>query len=133
MLPYPGGVVFFARKHKEPMTKQQADFGTRAGADAARDALLQAGVSADAVRIWNILDGDAPQSGSGDARTGAGVGAVLGGAGGLVAGAAIGGYLEGGGGLPEASGVRVVVDCAEEDARRIAGILEAAGATVRRG
>ena len=110
------------------MTKRHGDFATQAGADAARAALLRAGVAAGAVRVWNILDGDAPASRGGGAATGAGVGAVLGGAGGFVAGAGFGGYLDGGGGLPEASGVRVVVDCAEEDAVRIEHVLQTAGA-----
>lgn len=111
------------------MTKLQADFSTRAGADAARAALLASGVAADAIRVWNILDGNAPRPGSDGAATGAGVGAIVGGAAGLAAGAAIGGYLDSGSaGLPESSGVRVVVDCAEEDVTRIERVLREAGA-----
>lgn len=113
------------------MTTVQGDFGGIEAAKQAKASLLQSGIAAGRVRVWNVLPNSEPGVGRGSAVVpGAVVGGLLGGRGGLVAGAALGGLLDGGGPdthLPMPNGARIVVDV-EADAEHLTALLHSAGA-----
>ena len=112
------------------MTTVQGDFTNSDRAGQAKATLIQSGIAADHIRVWNIIpDSDAGYGDSNATVTGAVLGGVLGGGTGLVAGAAIGATLDGGSEthLPAPSGVRVVVDV-EGNEEQIAASLRSSGA-----
>ena len=117
------------------MTRVQGDFGSVERAQQAKASLIQSGVAAARIRVWNILPDRGPgQSGGGVVTTGAIIGGLLGGGGGLVAGAALGASYDNAGEdkhLPLPVGARVVVDAAqnvEGDAEHLLVLLRGAGA-----
>lgn len=114
------------------MATLQGDFTDAESAEQAKSALMQAGIAASRVRTWNILDGGGSNQRGGSAiPAGAVLGGAVAGSAGLVAGAGIGALLDEGNDdgthLPDPSGVRVVVDSAEDE-QQIEEILRSAGA-----
>ena len=115
------------------MTTVQGDFTNSDRAGQAKAALTQIGITANHIRVWNIIpDNDAGQTDGNAAATGAVLGGVLGGGVGLVAGAAIGATLDGGSDapLPAPSGVRVVVDASGNEAQIEASLRSSGAANV---
>lgn len=114
------------------MTKIQGDFAGAEAAHQAKTTLIQNGIAENRIRVWNIIPDSGSQQGDGEATTtGAIAGGLLGGGGGLVAGAALGSMLDNAyepeSHLPAPSGVRVVVDVAN-DQERLESLLHNANA-----
>lgn len=108
------------------MTKTEGRFSQKNEAENAKNALIQSGIDADAIHIWNILDGDSTRR-SNVVEGGAVIGGAIGGISGLLGGAALGDSYDDNSHLPLPSGVRVVV---EHDANFDAqSVLKTAGAT----
>lgn len=115
------------------MPALQGEFNNKTAARNAMTALADAGVSANRMRLWNILPPSphAPIESNIASARGAVVGGLLGGAPGLVAGAAFGAALHSADddeeSLPDPTGVRLVVDTEPTDPD-VAALLHTAGA-----
>lgn len=112
------------------MMTVQGDFPNSDEADQAKTRLMQSGIGADRIRVWNILpDREAGHGGRDTAAAGALLGGSVGGGTGFALGAAIGAVLgdDDAPHLPAPSGVRVVVD-ADGNGEQIQDSLRASGA-----